>query len=323
MAKPVRFGVFVPQGWRMDLTEIAAPTAKFDAMLAAARAADAEPTLDSIWVYDHFLTRPTPTLETVFECWVSSAALARETRRVNIGQLVSCNGYRHPALFAKMASTLDAASGGREIAGIGAGWAEHEFHAYGYAFPDTPQRMRAFREAVELIHRMWTESYPTFAGRAYTIDGAINEPKGAHGPPPLWIGGDGERVTLRLVAQYGDGCNVGDGDLAVIPRKLAALRRHCDDLGRDYDAIAKSTIVNTLVLEPGEDRAAAIDAARGHRSPERFRELFWVGAPEELAERFQALRETGIDYLIAYLPRLAYDHTQLQRFAREVAPLLR
>ena len=124
--------------------------------------------------------------------------------------MVGCNGYRNPALYAKIASTVDVASHGRLYAGIGAGWYEHEWRAYGYGWPETPVRMRMFREAVEIIHKMWTEDYPQFEGRHYTIDGPINEPKGVRKPhPSLWIGGGGEKVTLKLVAQYGDACNFG------------------------------------------------------------------------------------------------------------------
>ena len=164
----VRFGVFVPQGWRLDLVEIRDPIEQFEAMTAVAKAVDADPAWDSIWVYDHFHTVPEPTLETTFECWTITATLARDTNRVNIGQMVSCNGYRNPALYAKIASTVDVASHGRLYAGIGAGWYEHEWRAYGYGFPETPERMRMFREAVEIIHKMWTEDYPTFEGRHYT-----------------------------------------------------------------------------------------------------------------------------------------------------------
>ncbi|MFT4040919.1 MAG: LLM class flavin-dependent oxidoreductase, partial [Thermomicrobiales bacterium] len=131
---PVKFGVFVPQGWRMDLVDIADPVAQFEAMTAVAKAADADPAWESIWVYDHFHTVPEPTLETTFECWTITATLARDTQRVRIGQMVGCNGYRNPALYAKIASTVDVASHGRLDAGIGAGWYEHEWRAYGYGF---------------------------------------------------------------------------------------------------------------------------------------------------------------------------------------------
>src|SRR5262245_25665162 len=244
----VRFGTFVPQGWRMDLVEIADPEEKYEAMTRVARAADALPAYDSIWVFDHFHTVPVPTHETTFQAWPITAALARDTQRVNVGQMVTCIGYRSPALLAKMASTVDVMSHGRLYCGIGAGWYEHEWRAYGYGFPDTPERMRMFREAVEIIHKMWTEDYPVFQGQHYQIDKPINEPKGAQKPHiPLWIAGGGERVTLKLVAKWGDACNIGRQP-EPIKHKLEVLKRHCDDIGRDYDEIIKSAELDAIIV---------------------------------------------------------------------------
>jgi F420-dependent oxidoreductase-like protein len=319
----MRFGIFVPQGWRLDLVEIDDPVEQFEAMTAVARAVDADPSWDSIWVFDHFHTVPQALLETTFECWTITATLARDTERVRIGQMVGCNGYRNPALLAKIASTIDVASHGRLNAGIGAGWYEHEWRAYGYGFPDIPERMRMFREAVEVIHKMWTEDYPTFAGRHYTIDGPINEPKGVQKPhPPLWIGGGGEQVTLKLVAKYGDASNFGAGDLTVIRQKLEVLKRHCDALGRDYDDIVKSTQIYLLLLEDESDRERDATATREalNLTVEEFNRRFWVGTSEEIAERLRPVIDAGIDYAIFYMPRLAYDLRPMQQFAREIIP---
>lgn len=162
-----------------------------------------------------------------------------------------------------------------------------------------------------------------FAGLRYTIDGPINEPKNAKGTAagkiPLWIGGGGEQVTLKLVAQYGDACNFG-GDPAVIRHKLGVLKRHCDSVGRDYDTIVKSTSLNVFLLEDGSDAAKATAAARGAASLEDFQKQFWVGSAEEIRERLRPVVEAGIDYVIVYLPRLAYDQDPLRRFAREIIP---
>ena len=314
----IRFGVFVPQGWRMDLVGIADPIEKYEAMTRGAKAADAIPAIDSIWVYDHFHTVPKPSRETTFECWTITAALARDTTRVNIGQMVTCNGYRSPALLAKMASTVDVLSHGRLYCGLGAGWSEHEWRAYGYGFPVTRARMRMFREACEIITRMWTEDEPTFHGEHYTIDQPINEPKGARTPhPSFWIGGSGEQVTLKLVARFADACNVGGGDPDVAERKLAVLRQHCETVGRDYDSIIKSTSIEDIVLvRQGETPEAAVE--RAHSAMDAG----FVGTSEELAARLRALAERGIDYVIVSFPRLAYDLEPLHRFADEVAPLV-
>ena len=317
MSTHMRFGVFVPQGWRMDLAEIADPVEQYEAMTNVAKAADRLEVFDSIWVYDHFHTVPQPTLNTTFEAWTITAALARDTQRVNIGQMVTCNGYRNPALLAKMASTVDVLSHGRLYCGLCAGWYEHECRAYGYGFPETRDRMRMLREACAVITKMWTEEYPTFAGEHYSINGPINEPKGVRTPhPSFWIGGSGEQVTLRLVARYADACNIG-ADPDVAEHKLAVLRQHCDQVGRDYTTIIKSTSLEDIVLvRRGETPEAAVARARS-AMPSDF-----VGTAEELAERLRALADRGIDYVIVSFPRLAYDLEPLHRFADEVAPLV-
>ncbi|MBV9281788.1 MAG: LLM class F420-dependent oxidoreductase [Chloroflexi bacterium] len=318
----VRFGVFVPQGWRMDLVEIEDPIEQYEAMTRAAQAADREEGWDSIWVFDHFHTVPTPEIETTFECWTITATLARDTRRVRVGQMVTCNGYRNPALLAKIASTVDVASHGRLYVGLGAGWYEHEWRAYGYGFPETRERIGMFREAVEIVHRMWTEKYPEFHGRYYTIDRPINEPKGVQIPhPPLWIGGGGERVTLRLVARWGDACNVG-GDVETVRHKLDVLRRHCEEVGRDYGEIIKSTGLAVHLLESEADAERETARARGEQSLEEYRQNTIVGTPELVRDRLQPYVDIGIDYFIVTIPRNAYDQEMQTRFAREVVPLL-
>ena len=311
----VRFGAFVPQGWRMDLQEIADPVEQYEAMTRVARAVDAVPAYDSIWVYDHFHTIPEPELATVFECWTITAALARDTQRVNIGQMVTCNGYRPPALLAKMASTVDVLSHGRLYCGLGAGWYEHEWQAYGYGFPETRERMRAFREACQIITKMWTEDGPTFEGEYYTIDRPINEPKGVRKPhPAFWIGGGGERVTLRLVAQYADACNMG-GDAETLRHKFAVLREHCEAVGRPYEEITRSTSLEEVVLvRPGEDPGAAVERAKSATG------VSFVGTTEQLAEHIQTLVDAGVNYVLVSFPRIAYDHEPLYRFAEEVIP---
>ncbi len=320
----VDFGVFVPQGWRMDLVEIQDPVEQYEAMTNVARVAENTGAFDSIWLYDHFHTVPEPTMNTVFECWSATAGLARDTRSIKIGQMVTCNGYRNPALLAKVASTTDVMSNGRLLFGLGAGWYEHEWRAYGYGFPEVPVRMRAFREACEIVHKMFTEDEPTFSGEFYEIDRPINEPKGVQKPhPSFWIGGGGEKVTLKLVARYGDACNVGGGDVERIKRKLDVLKGHCDDLGRDYAEITRSTSVNVHLLQEGDDPEQATSAARSGQSYDEYAREYIVGTPEQVAERLAPMARAGIDYFIVYLPRVAYDPEPVRRFASEVIPRLR
>jgi F420-dependent oxidoreductase-like protein len=320
----IQFGTFVPQGWRLDLMEITDPIEKYEAMTRVARAADALPVYDSIWVYDHFHTMPRIEQEAVFEAWTITAALARDTQRVKIGQMVTCIGYRNPALAAKIASTVDVLSHGRLYCGIGAGWYEHEWRAYGYGFPDTRDRMRAFREATQIMVKMWTEETPTFEGEYFHIRGAINEPRGIQKPyPSLWIGGGGEQVTLKLVAQYGNACNIF-GDPEGIRNKLAVLRGHCEQVGRNYDDIIKSSNANIVFVKAGDDIERATEKVRAtyRWSVEELHRNAVVGTPEEVVARLVPLTQAGINYFITYFPRIAYDHEPMHIFAEQVAPQL-
>ena len=317
----VDFGVFVPQGWRMDLVEIEDPVEQYEAMTRVAKLAEGTGAYDSVWLYDHFHTVPEPTRNSVFECWTATAGLSRDTSSIKIGQMVTCNGYRNPALLAKMASTVDVMSRGRLLFGLGAGWYEQEWRAYGYGFPETRERMRAFREACEIVHRMWTEDDVVFDGEHYTLDRPINEPKGVRAPhPSFWIGGGGERVTLKLVALYGDACNLGGGEAERVKHKLSVLKGHCDDVGRDYEEITRSTSVNVYLLEEGDDPASATELARGGMAYDEYSKQFMVGTADEITERLRRLADAGANYLIVYMPRVAYEPEMVNRFAKEVIP---
>jgi F420-dependent oxidoreductase-like protein len=318
----IQFGVFAPQGWRMDLNGISDPVEQYEAMTRVARKVDALPAFDSVWVYDHFHTIPTPEPQTTFEAWTVTAALTRDTQRVNIGQMVTSAGYRNPALLAKMASTVDVMSHGRLYFGLGAGWYEHEWQAYGYEFPETRARMRSFREACDIIMKMWTETRPTYTGEHYRIDGPINEPRGARQPhPSFWIGGGGEQVTLKLVARYADACNLDD-DPDTIRRKLEVLRGHCEALGRDYDQIIRSTNTHVYPVErPGD--AAKVRATLRDELGDAYTGLIsraLIGTPDEITRKVEALVEAGVQYVIFYIPRVAYDHAPLELLAERVAP---
>jgi alkanesulfonate monooxygenase SsuD/methylene tetrahydromethanopterin reductase-like flavin-dependent oxidoreductase (luciferase family) len=155
------------------------------------------------------------------------------------------------------------------------------------------------REACEIIHKLWTKDFPEFHGRYYTIDHPINEPKGVQKPhPPLWIGGGGEKVTLRVVARWGDACNVV-GDPDTVDHKLEVLKRHCDEIGRDYAEIIKSTAVTDQLVEKETNAGKGATLTRGEQT--------YTGTPEMVAEELQTLVEAGIDYFIVSIPRNAYD----------------
>src|ERR1700752_4667253 len=241
----MRFGVFVPQGWRLDLTGIE-PAAQWTAMLDVARAADAS-LFESIWVYDHFHTVPVPTDEATHEAWTLMAALGAATQRVRLGQMCTCMGYRNPAYLAKVAATVDVISGGRAEMGIGGGWYEHEWRAYGYGFPGGGERLGRLREGVEIMTQAWRTGTATLDGKHYQVDGAIVRPLPLQeGGIPLWIAGGGEKVTLRIAAKYARYTNF-DGTLEGFTRKSDLLREHCRDVGTDFDAIVRSANYNVAI----------------------------------------------------------------------------
>ncbi|HCI80875.1 MAG TPA: LLM class F420-dependent oxidoreductase [Ktedonobacter sp.] len=311
----MQYGIIVPQGWRMDLVGIEDPVEAYETMTRVAQEAEAL-NYHSIWLFDHFHTVPVPTQEVTFECWTSTAALARDTKRVRIGQMVTCNGYRNPALMAKMASTVDVLSHGRLDFGIGAGWYEHEYLAYGYQYPDAPERLRYLREAVQVIHAMWTQDEATFEGKYYQIRGAINQPKGAQQPHiPLLIGGSGEKVTLKLVAQYGDACNISNADIPVLEHKLAVLKQHCEEIGRDYESIKRTLLINCTI---GETEEAAFEKlpASSRSQLEAIQKQALYGTPEMIRNRLAEYEAAGVQEVIIWFPDAAQlDSVRL--FAKE------
>lgn len=323
---PVRFGVFVPQGWTMDLVDIKDPVDKYEAMTGVARSAE-RLGFDSIWLFDHFHTYYKPVLETTFECWTSLAALARDTSRIRLGQMVTCNGYRNPALLAKMASTVDVLSHGRLELGIGAGWYEHEYLAYGYEYPPTPgERLRRLAEALQIIKAMWTEPYATFEGQFYKVAGAINEPKPVQKPhPPIWVGGEGEKVTLKLAATYGDAINIGGhlDDMGWYRHKLDVVRAHCASVGRDPATLTFSSNVETTLVLPGDDPAELTKRFRRDESLAEYKTHAIVGGPQEIIDTYGRLIDAGIDYIvISDLPRTATTDV-LDHIGTEVLPAFR
>jgi F420-dependent oxidoreductase-like protein len=325
MAKNPRFGLFTPQGWRMDLAKIKDPAEQYEAMSRVAREAE-RLNFDSVWLYDHLHTVPDPTLNTTFECFISTAALSRDTTRIRIGQMVGCNGYRNPAMLAKMASTIDALSNGRLDFGIGAGWYEHEWRAYGYGFPDGPERLRMLGEALPIIKAMWTEDYTTYEGNFYQVNGAINEPKGVQKPHiPIWIGGGGEKVTLKLVAKYGDYSNYAGANVEEFKRKSEILRQHCETVGRDYNEITRSASLDVYVLGPNQQPpAGVIERAFGNtRTLEEFRRHNFMGTAQQLIDKLGTMIDAGVQYFIFYVPGAAYDLEPVQRLAQDVVAKMR
>jgi alkanesulfonate monooxygenase SsuD/methylene tetrahydromethanopterin reductase-like flavin-dependent oxidoreductase (luciferase family) len=303
----MKFGLALPQGTMMEFVGITDPVAAYELLTQVAVTAE-EVGFDSLWLSDALW--PADPTQSLFECWTTTAALARDTKRVRIGQPVTYSGLRQPALLAKMASTVDVMSQGRLTVGIGSGFPALEAQFRAYDFPATAVRSRQLREVVQILLAMWTQEEVTFEGTYYQVHGAINQPKGIQRPHiPLLIGGNGERVTLKLVAQYGDACHVF-GDPATILRKFAVLKQHSEAVGRAYSSIRRATIAICVLGETDEQAQA--------RVPEEARAFGGglIGSPGTIRKGLAALEKACVQELMLRFPN-ARDLDELRRFAHE------
>jgi F420-dependent oxidoreductase-like protein len=326
----MRFGAFVPQGWRLDLAGI--DLADHWATMTRVATAIESSGYESAWVYDHFHTVPAATQEVTYEAWTLMAALAGATSTVRLGQMCTCNSYRSPAYLAKVAASIDVISGGRLEMGIGAGWYQEEYEGYGFEFPRPAVRIGQLAEAVEIMKLMWTEDVVIYEGRYYTLRGAISRPKPLQQPHvPLWIAGGGEQLTLRVAARHAAYTNFGI-DLEQFVRKSATLEGHCRDSGTDFGAIVRSSNFNIICAATerdvedklawlGDKIRALVDENRARTQVEEFRRF--SGTPEQIVEKLRPWADAGLEYTIVYFPDPAYDLTGVELFAREVAPAFR
>jgi F420-dependent oxidoreductase-like protein len=317
----VYFGAFIPQGWKMELASIPDAGAKWDKAVEIAELAEALG-YDGVWVYDHFHTIPRPAHEAVFECWAMMAAVSQRTSRVRLGQMVTCAAYRNPAYVAKVSSTIDVLSGGRLDFGIGAGWYEHEFRAYGYGFPPPKDRIGALRETVEIVRSMWTEPDTDYDGRYFQIAGAQCDPKPLQRPhPPIWIGGGGEQLTLRVVARHADVSNFG-GKPEEWSRKREILKEHCRAVGRDEEEIRKTWSPEVFIRETESEIEAAGSLSLWGEAADSWRRGNLVGTPEQVAEKVQRYRDLGCSGFVPWCSDYPGTET-LRLFAERVMPEFR
>ncbi|WP_409047540.1 LLM class F420-dependent oxidoreductase [Microbacterium sp. HA-8] len=327
----MRFGTFIPQGWRHDLVGIE-PSEQWRVMRELAQRADEGP-WESLWVYDHFHTVPVPSDEATHEAWTLMAAFAAVTDRIRLGQMCTCMGYRNPAYLAKVAATIDLVSGGRVEMGIGGGWYEHEWRAYGYGFPPIKDRLAMLDEGVQIMQQAWRTGRATLQGAHYTVEDAIVQPRPLQeGGIPVWVAGGGERVTLRIAAKYAQYTNFSN-DPEQFSHKREVLKGHTDAIGRDLGEITLSANFNTVIASSAAEVAERLAVIEDRVAPylgdrtEAFMHEYrggagLVGTPEQVIERLVALRERGLGYAIHYFPEHAYDRSGIELFQREVIPAL-
>src|SRR5881628_2558419 len=311
MARPVRFGVTLPQIKR-TWAEARAAALEFDRL-----------GFDSVWVCDHLYGVPLPNLP-IFEAWSELAAVAAITERVELGTLVTPPFFRNPAVFAKQVATIDHVSNGRVIVGLGGGWLAAEFEAYGIPFPSLGARLRALDETCEVLKRLWSEERVTFEGKHVVVRDALCEPKPVRRPPIL-IGGGGERVLMGIVARHADIWN----NLAVfqpaLGTKVAALRRRCAEVGRDFNSIEVSQQCLVVIAETDTAARAALERANriygGHIGAGLEEHGIW-GGPERMIERINRHRALGCSlFVMEFFGRDTREPARL--FAERVLPAFR
>ena len=329
----MRFGLFIPQGWRLDLVGIE-PRDQWRVMSDLATYADDGNSWDSLWVYDHFHTVPVPTGEATHEAWSLMAAYAATTSRIKLGQMCTAMSYRNPAYLAKVAATTDVISGGRVQMGIGGGWYEHEWRAYGYGFASAGVRLARLDEGVQIMRDAWRDGVVSFEGKHYQVDGAIVAPRPLQDEGiPLWIAGGGEKVTLRIAAKYAQYTNF-TAEPEGFAHKSTVLADHCRDVGTDFGSIVRSANVNAIVGTSEADVAERLDRVRsrigalaGQPAADAMLSSMSTpqagsGTPEQLVDSLRRLRDLGCEYVICYFPEAAYDRSGIELFEREVIPAL-
>ena len=284
----MKVGITLPQGCDREFLGLD-PAAAWDRTLAAAREAD-ELGFESLWLYDHFTVDPPPEEALVFEPVVELAALAMATSRARLGHLVLAAAYRPAGLTVKMAATLDVVARGRFELGIGAGWKEDEWRAFGYGFPDARTRLAILADHLEVVRRMQEPGPASYRGAHATVDGALHLPK-AWGPRfPILVGGNGPTVTWRLAARYADELNLDALMPTEIEQALPVIAERCREVDRDPATLRVSVHV-----------WGRPDAAPGSARRDRLREFRDVGVTRVILQGFAAVRDGG------HLQRVADD----------------
>ncbi|MEA2609787.1 MAG: hypothetical protein QOJ75_2030 [Chloroflexota bacterium] len=285
----MQVGLMAPQGWKGEYDGWGAADA-WARTVELARNAE-ELGFESLWVFDHFHTVPSPTDEITFESFSVLSALAMATERVRLGHMVVCTGFRNPALTAKLSSTIDVISGGRFELGIGAGWKEEEWRAYGYGFPSLGERMAAFGDHLEVIRAMFGPGRGYYEGRHAHTRGAINIPKGLQEPRiPIIVGGNGERVTAGLAIRFADELNYVFLGAPEIVERMAAVRARCEEEGRD-----PSTMRFSLYTRDEEMRTAG----------------------QERVDVIGQMAQTGLDRIVCFPTRWSPTVEAQARFAED------
>jgi F420-dependent oxidoreductase-like protein len=264
---------------------------------------------ESAWIYDHFYPMSEATSYNMLEAWTLLPFLAAATEKIRLGVLVTCNSYRHPSILAKIASTVDIISKGRLEFGIGAGWFEEEYDAYGISFPNAKIRLDQMDEAIVLIKKIWMDEKINFRGKYYIANDLISFPKPVQKPhPPIMIGGKGD-ILLKIAAQHADNVNLVNCTPEEYRKKLEVLKNYCETNGRDYNSIIKSWHGQIIFAEKEKARKMILKFKENSRitsvreiSLEELMNRMIVGTPEECVDRIQTYNNFGAEYIIPHFP---------------------
>ena len=280
---------------------------------------------DLFTVTDHFMNMANPNGpgNHPLECWTTLAGLAAVTNRIRLGPLVGCYAYRRPTVLTKMATTVDIVSGGRLVFGIGAGWHEAEFNGFLGRFPPAGTRLRGLEEAVEICKGMFTSERTTYTGKQFKVEDVLNSPLPVQRPPPIMVGGGGERRTLKIAARHADISHFFAGDLPTLEQKLRVLRKHCETVNRDFDGIRKGTSASVILgRNDGETESKLRKAAKARGVPvEDLRKRMGpaFGTPEKVTQNLEAYIDKGVGLITLSF----YDVEDMALFAEEIIPRLK
>ena len=279
------------------------PEQVFERLASIATTAEASG-FSSLSVMDHLhqIGPVGPPTNWMFEGSTMLAAIAARTSRLTMGLMVGSVTYRNPALAAKITTTLDIISGGRVWHGIGAGWFEAEHLAYGYEVPPLKTRFELLEEELQIVRAMFTSDEARFTGQHLRVEGAYNYPRPLRGDIPIMIGGSGERKTLRLVARYGDGCNLFAGDGEQVRHLLGVLEAHCADVGRDPAEITKTAMGRVLIAPTYEAAETKKRDLRARGVSQETIDSAIAGDPDTVGERVQELKDAGLEGFCFSMP---------------------
>jgi F420-dependent oxidoreductase-like protein len=333
MSDNIKFGLAIPQGWRggdFPLEEENDPVSQYEFSKSIATRAD-NLNFNSIYAYDHLIPHYKDDIQkNIFECFTLLSATAAITEKIKIGQIVGCNSYRNPSLLAKMLSTLDIISNGRVELGIGAGWYEQEYLAYGYDFPSNITRIMQLDESISIIKAMWTDNnnkHVSFQGKYYRVKDAICNPKPIQKPyPPIMVGGSGERYLLKVVAKHADRYNLFFGSPDEMKRKISLLKEYCNSIGRDYKKDIQYSVVLPCIIRESEDEVSKVLAQnkRNDKTIEQYTQYLvngiTIGTPEKVMEGISKYVNIGVRHFVLHF--IGLDDATLRLFDSKVIRMI-